>query len=171
MARNGVRIELEEASRKNLEKNLEIIKAEYPAKLRQMVVKLGYDMKFLAQQKLKGDRHIVTSRLRNSIFVKTFDKRNERRIGNEESYTYGKVTGKDKAGKPIVQADTLTGRRSLDDAVIADEGDVAMGTNVEYASKIEFQHDSFIYWAAKHVDIRKRVSQLAKELKEIRFVK
>ena len=155
MARNGVRIELEEASRKNLEKNMDIIKKKYPLFAMDFVTKLLFDMKFLAQQKLKADSHIVTSRLRNSIFVKMKDPKRERVAGNNKKYS-------DDEGN-VFDADLTT--------VKLEDNEGAFGTNVEYANKIELMYDSFIYWASKHVDVRKRVSQLVKELKEIRFVR
>ena len=146
-----VELEIDKASLKNLNKNMDIIKKEYPKEAWKMVVKMLFDMKFLAQQKLKGDKHIVTSRLRNSIVVKT-PKRSE---SDDLNYQDNKGNSFD--------ADLKSVKLEQDEGVF--------GTNVEYAGKIEFLYDSFIYWASKHVNVRKRVTELAKELRAIKFVR
>jgi len=145
-----VELKLDKKSRKNLERNFRVIKKEYPKRTWEMVVKMLFDMKFLAQQKLKADEHIVTSRLRNSIMVKTPTKGE----GDDTKYS-------DNEGE-IFDGD-------LKSVKLRDfEG--AFGSNVIYAQAIEFLHDSYIYWAAKHVNVKKRVSELARELKEIKFI-
>lgn len=125
----------------NLNKQMDIIKAQYPEKAMDMVVKLLYDIKLLAQQKLKVDGHIVTSRLRNSIFVKS------KRQGDTSSYS-------DKEGRLF--------SRDLDVQLSDMEG--AVGTDVDYAAKIEYQYDSYLYWAAKNVDMNRRAKELSQEL-------
>ena len=125
----------------NLNKQMDIIKAQYPEKAMDMVVKLLYDIKLLAQQKLKVDGHIVTSRLRNSIFVKS------KRQGDTSSYS-------DDEGRLF--------SRDLDVQLSDMEG--AVGTDVDYAAKIEYQYDSYIYWGAKNVDVTRRAKELSQEL-------
>lgn len=124
-----------------LNKRLDIIKAQYPEKAMDMVVKLLYDIKLLAQQKLKVDEHIDTSRLRNSLFVKS------KRQGDTSSYS-------DREGRLF--------SRDLDVQLSDMEG--AVGTDVDYAAKIEYQYDSYLYWGAKNVDVNRRAKELSQEL-------
>lgn len=147
----SVKLKLDRTSEKNLLRNMDVIKKEYPNHAWQMIVKMLYDMRFLAQTKLKADDHIVTSRLRNSLAVKTPNKNDNtpNRYRDDEGNSFD---GDLKSVKP-------------------EENEGYFGTNVVYGAVIEFLHDSYIYWAAKHVNVRKRVTDLKQELRKIRFVK
>lgn len=138
------------------------------------VIKVLNDIKNLAQLRLKSQGHIVTSRLRNSIYFKTYNKE------GEESANYSSDAGS-------FSADFNVGLGKLEGAV---------GTNVEYAAAMEFgskphtikakdskvlgnkkvgffgkevQHpgyggDSYLYWASKHVDTDKTWREVGKEI-------
>ena len=56
-------------------------------------------------------------------------------------------------------------------SVSLSKDDIAVGTNVEYAPKIEHQ-DSFLYWAMKNVDVTKSVADdMRNDLKFGKFLK
>lgn len=174
----GVTFELEAASKRNLDKQLGKLKKQAPKTVFKGLVQFLFDIKTLAQLKLKRDGHIITSRLRNSLFVKTLNQIYAKRGGNKDNYS----------------AEGKTYKSDLD--VKLKEGEAAIGTNVEYAGAIEFGYgphiieaknkkvlgtpkvgffgkkvnhpgfkgDSFLYWALKHADIEKRGREIGKEL-------
>jgi hypothetical protein len=142
----SVTFELEKSGLRNLSNQFGIIKKRYPEKTFEMIVKLLFDIKFLAQKKLRKDKHIVTSRLRNSIYVQTVEGKLSDKPLNRPTYT-------DKEGNQY--------KSGIDVSLKGEEG--AIGTNVIYAGKIE-RIDSFIYWGTKHVNVEKRVSELSKDL-------
>lgn len=178
----GVTFELTEQSKKNLEVQMAKLKKLAPETAKKGMFKLLDDIKSLAQNKLRSDSHIKTSRLRNSIFIQSTAA--NRRLVEDNSETYSDDTGKSYS-------------RKLDVALTDNEG--AVGTNVEYAGAIEFgygphtieaknapqlmtkkggnwmffgkrvQHpgfkgDSFLYWALKNVDFNKRWRDVSAEL-------
>ena len=128
-----VSIEIDQKSFDNLNKQMEILKEGTPRSLYSALTKIGYKIKSEAQIRLRGKNHIVTSRLRNSLFVKTKSK---------DSLSY-----QDSKGHSFV-----SDLRSIR----VDENEIAIGTNVEYAEKIE-NLDSYIQWATMNVDISKSV--------------
>ena len=135
----GVQIELDKDSLKHLEKQLDFLKKDSDSSISKALAKIGMRLKTTAQLRLKGRGHIVTSRLRNSIFVKGL------RPLMSEGYS-------DNNGK--------TYNAQLP-SVILKKGEVAIGTNVDYAEKIEMM-DSYLYWATKNIDI---ATDLGNELK------
>jgi len=140
-------IEIDKVSLDKLYSNFDILKKEGANEVWKMVVTFLFQVKFLAQNKLKYDKHIVTSRLRNSIFVKTPNQEHAVLPDNQ-------LTFKDNDGKSW-DADMKTVKLQ------ANEG--AVGTNVEYADKIEFRYDSFLYWGFKNADLKKAVSKISLE--------
>lgn len=112
------------------------------------VVKLLFQIKTIAQQKLKSDKHIITSRLRNSIYVQTPNQEFAKQNGNEPRYSDNIGNSYDAEIKGV--------------AVQKQEGIV--GTNVKYAPEIEFMNDSFLYYGMKHADIDRMGREIAKEL-------
>lgn len=175
----GVTFELTEQSKRNLEVQMVKLKKLAPETAKKGMFKLLFDIKALAQNKLKSDSHIVTSRLRNSIYVQAGDQQYQKVPDNSETYS-------DTAGKSY--------SRKLDVALTDNEG--AVGTNVEYACAIEYgygphtievknakvlgtpkkgffgkkvQHpgfkgDSFLWWALKNVDLNRRWREVSDEL-------
>ena len=167
----GVTIELTQQSKKNNLKKLA------PEAARKGMFKLLFDIKALAQNKLKSDGHIVSSRLRNSIYVQSTKPQNF----GDNNETYQDETGKSYSSR-------------LDVDLTDNEG--AVGSNVEYAGAIEYgydahvitaknfpvlgnkkvgffgksvQHpgfkgDSFLYWALKNVDMNRRWREVSAEL-------
>lgn len=177
MAKGLVNIEIQEAAMNNLNRQMEKLKRYAPEKAKGGMIKILFDIKALAQNKLKYNNHIVTSRLINSIYVQTPIPTNA--PDNSETY-------RDNDGKVY--------KSELDVHLNDNEG--AVGTNVEYAAAIEygakphiieaknfpvlgniksgffgkkvnhpgFVGDSFLYWALKNVDLDKRWRELSKEL-------
>ena len=141
-------IELEKASRLNFERMLDKLSKRTTEAAYKGLVKFLFQIKLLAQNKLKADRHIVTSRLRNSIYVKTHEQKHANVSGNSELY------GDDD------------GNQYLNDlsAISISENEGAVGTNVEYAEKIETQYDSFLYWAAENADVDRMAREISQEL-------
>lgn len=188
MGKGGASMVLTEESKKNLDAQFNKLKEKAPHSVTMGIVKMLFDIKFLAQNKLKADRHIVTSRLRNSLYVqintdyltakKVYDQQSAKG-GNSETYS-------DNEGKSY--------NSELNVELNKNQG--AVGTNVEYAAAIEygyaaheieaknfkqlgnpkvgwfgkkvkhpgFKGDSFLYWAAKNVNVSRRVSEMSKEL-------
>lgn len=128
-----VSIEIDQKSFENLNKQMEVLKQGIPRSLYSAITKIGYKIKTESQMRLRGMNHIVTSRLRNSIFVKS---------SGINSMAY-----QDKDGKSFIS--------ELQSITLSDN-EVAIGTNVEYAEKIEIM-DSYLQWATKNVDIEKSV--------------
>lgn len=174
----GATIQLQQASKENFDKQMKKLSKVAPETAFKGLVEMLFDIKELAQNKLKADKHIVTSRLRNSLFVKTLGQKYAKKANNTQSYTaQGKVYKSDFQ----VQLKKHEG---------------AIGTNVEYAPAIEFGYaphiikvknfpvlgnkkvgffgksvnhpgfkgDSFLYWALKNVDIDRRARDISKEL-------
>ncbi len=81
----GVTMELTEQSKINLDLQLKKLNKLGSEAAYNGLIKILFDIKALAQNKLKYDKHIITSRLRNSIYVQTPKKTT---IGNNsETYT------------------------------------------------------------------------------------
>lgn len=173
----GATFELQQQSKANLDKQFAKLKTLAPSEVFKMIVTLLFDIKTLAQLKLKNDGHIVTSRLRNSFYIKA--EKYAKRNSNSETYN-------DSNGKSY----------SRDFNVDLRKNEAAIGTNVEYAPAIEFGYsghtikaknfkqlgnpkvgffgkevhhpgfagDSFLYWAVKNVNVDKRGRETAKEI-------
>lgn len=146
-------IEIDEMSRRNVLAALSGIQA-IPWNI--ALAKVLFRIKILAQLRLTEKMHIVTSRLKNSIYVKMPKQSDADKAGsemgadNDRRYRWNAV-GKQKAG---------TGDRDLS-TVNLDVNEGAVGTNVEYGPKIE-RRDSFLYWAAKNIN--KNVGEYFKEI-------
>lgn len=128
-----VSIEIDQKSFDHLNKQMEVLKQGTPRSLYSAITKIGYKIKAEAQMRLRGKNHIVTSRLRNSLFVKTKSK---------HSLSYQD----NKGGSFISDLRTITIK----------ENDIAIGTNVIYAEYIE-NMDSYLQWATLNVDISKSI--------------
>ncbi len=115
----SVEIKLDPISHKKLNKRFKLMEKHYPEETFVAITKILLDIKFIAQKKIKSNGNIVTSRLRNSIFVKTKGQKHVKTATNKISYTY-------EGG---------SGNRQLSVMVGKHEG--AVGTNVEYADAIE----------------------------------
>lgn len=180
----GATIELTQQSKKNLDLQLSKLKEKGNASVMAMIVKLLFDIKYLAQNKLKSDKHIVSSRLRNSLYVQL----------NTQDKTALAVYNRNSTGNNYSDNEGKSYNAQLDVSLENNEG--AVGTNVEYAAAIEFgsapheivaknypvlgnikagffgkkvQHpgfkgDSFLWWASKNVDVTKRVRETSAEL-------
>jgi hypothetical protein len=123
-------IEIGQNDQRALFSNLDMAKVNIPKICYDGLVRYLLFAKMNAQNKLKSDRHIVTSRLRNSIYVQ------HNSNNNKQSKSYSDNEGK-----------TFNAEMSV--PLRPDEA--AFGTNVDYAEKIE-RLDSFIYWGFKNAD-------------------
>lgn len=183
----GATFELTQQSKKNLDLQLTKLKEKGNDSAMAMIVKLLFDIKYLAQNKLRYDSHIVSSRLRNSLHVQI----------NTQYKGAIAIQNRNSKGDNYSDKDGKTYNAQLDVSLNNNQG--AVGTNVEYASAIEFgygahqieaknakqlmtkvggkwhffgktvQHpgfkgDSFLWWASKNVDVTKRVRETSAEL-------
>ena len=121
MPKDSVQIEIDSVSLNNLEKQFNALGTTIKDAGAKAVFKVLMKIKTTAQNRLLGRGHIVTSRLRNSIYVQM----NNMKETAKNSRTYKDDTGKsyDSEMKTVTLANDLEG---------------AVGTNVEYASDIEF---------------------------------
>lgn len=147
----SARIEIVSKSRTDLFSNLDKIKVEIPNACYSGIIRFLFRAKSLAQNKIKQDRHIVTSRLRNSVFVKTT---NEAKIKDQANYS-------DNQGNSF-NGDLTTVRLRNNEA--------AFGTNVEYAEKIE-RLDSFIYWGFQNAEDSEFHKEYNKQVNAIKLKK
>jgi hypothetical protein len=138
----GVVMKFDQRSEKELKKRFKILFNAYPTEIYKAMVSILFDMKLIAQKKIKKDKHIVTSRLRNSLFVKTPKQKYAKRSTNKRTYSFQGGTGLRFLSVPLKK------------------GEGAFGTNVVYAEKIE-ELDSFIKFASENVDVDKRYRQAA----------
>lgn len=128
---------------KRLNKRFNLLGKAYPEETFRAIVAILFDIKLIAQRKIKADGHIVTSRLRNSLFVKTLKQKFAKRSTNNKPYTFqGGTSNRDLS----VQLDGQTG---------------AVGTNVVYGRKIE-DLDSYLEHGVKTVNVNKRFQEISK---------
>lgn len=137
-----ISMKVDPISARKLEKRFKILSTAYPEETFRAIIKILFDIKLLAQKKIKADGHIVTSRLRNSIFVKTPKQKFANRSGNKRTYN-------DNEGNSF-DADLNVKLRGAEGAV---------GTNVIYARKIE-DLDSYLGYAVNAVDMAKRFREI-----------
>ncbi len=108
-------VEFSYQEKQKLDRTFEVIKKEIPAATYGALVAFLFNVKSLAQNRLKDRRHIVTSRLRNSIYVQSTAKRQDNKTySDNEGKTYSAI---------------------LD--VPLKKHEAAVGTNVEYALSVE----------------------------------
>lgn len=150
----NVQIEWDKISMRNFDKTIKDFQKEAPNWTFKGLCMFLLNAKANAQNKLKFDSHIVTARLRNSIFVMASEQKNVDLPNNQRTY-------KDNNGK-------------LFDApfeVELSKHEAAIGTNVEYAPKIEYKYDSFLYWGVKNADDAEFVKAFNREMSKKKVVK
>lgn len=130
----SVELQIDEQSLRHVNKQLDILKKRGDRSAYSAIVKVLLKIKTEAQLRLTGRGHIVTSRLKNSVYVQGATPINT--PDNKQTYS-------DNNGKTF---------NSMMKSVQLKEGEAAVGTNVEYGEKIETL-DSFLYWALKNVNI------------------
>lgn len=167
---NNIQIGIDPRTLKHLSDQMDIMKQNAGKSMYEALIKVAFKIKTEAQLRLTGRGHIITSRLKNSIFVK--GQKHINRPDNSLTYT-------DTKGKSY-KSDLSTVKLAANE--------LAIGTNVEYAPAIEFgsrphvieaknrkvlsngktffgkrvnhpgwSGDSFLYWAMKNVDVTKSV--------------
>lgn len=182
-----MRIELDQASFDNIQKQFDALKENGGKSAYRALMKVAFKIKSEAQLRLTGRGHIVTSRLKNSIFVKS--KKMNDVLNKNNSLTYS--DGKGKSYRSDLETVSLS------------ENEFAVGTNVEYAPAIElgarphvieaknkkvlsngkqffgrrvnhpgFAGDSFLYWAMKNVNVMQSVAQdMQEDMKTGKFAR
>jgi hypothetical protein len=108
-------VEFSYQEKQKLDRTFEVIKKEIPAATYEALVAFLFNVKSLAQNRLKDRKHIVTSRLRNSIYVQSTAKR-------QDNKTYSDKRGNSFNGEINVPLK---------------KHEAAVGTNVEYALSVE----------------------------------
>lgn len=154
----SIQLEVENDALTNIMKQFDILKQNAPRSMYSSLMKVAFKIRSEAMNRLKGRRHVVSSRLRNSIHVQ----------GEGANIGDNKETYSDDNGKSYSSI--------LATATFA-KGEIGVGSNVEYASSIElgsrkhkipnafgkgvevdhpgYAGDSFLYWAMQHVDVTK----------------
>ena len=140
MGTGGATIQLTRASEQNFKRQMEKLHERTDEAAQFGFSRFLQNAVTLAKNKLKVDHHVKTGRLRNSIGWMTAKK------------NIGKY--KDKNGK------SYNGSLS----VSLGDNEAAIGTNVEYASRIELMYDSFLYWAVKNSDVDEMGREISKRL-------
>jgi hypothetical protein len=180
MAKDGISIEIDKASRANLERQFSLLGTTIDKASPKAIFKVLMKIRSYAMLRLTGMGHVVTSRLKNSIYVEMGDPR----INTELPKTYTDESEPPKS----YNAELKTVRLK--------ENEGAVGTNVSYAAGIEFgfaphvirakdakvlgtpktgffgkqvNHpgfagDSYLYWALKNVDV---TSITGEDLREV----
>ena len=139
-------IQIGQNDQRKLFDNLDMVKISIPQITYNAIVSHLFSAKMNAMNKLKADGHIVTSRLRNSIYVLSHSKE----LKDKDTYE-----------------DNLGNRFSGVLDVNIGEQEAAFGTNVEYAEKIE-RLDSFIYWGFKNADDKEFSKQYNRGINKMR---
>lgn len=117
----SVQITLDQASLAHLQKQLKLLQDTGKYGLFHALTKVAFKIKTEAQTRLKGQRHIVTSRLVNSIYVQAKNPANVLKDNNKPTYS-------DK--------DNKTYSSQLISVGLSDS-ELAVGSNVSYADAIE----------------------------------
>jgi len=158
---NNIQIGIDPRTLKHLSDQMDLVKKGAGKSMYRALIKVAFRIKSDAQLRLTGRGHIITSRLKNSIFVKS--QKMSDVLTSKNGLTY---TDNDKKS---YQADLTT--------VKLGDNELAIGTNVEYAPFIEFgttkfSGDSYLYWAMKNINIQDTVGQnMANDLKYGKFLK
>lgn len=185
MSGNNVQLNIDPRTLKHLSDQMDILQKNAGKSFYEALVKVAFKIKSEAQLRLTGRGHIITSRLKNSLFVKAAKYLN--RPDNPQTYS-------DNKGRSY-KSDLTT--------VQLKENELAVGTNVEYAAAVElgsrphvievknkkvlsdgkrifgkkvnhpgWSGDSFLYWAMKNVNIEKSVGEdMQNNLKFGKFLK
>lgn len=138
----SIELHLDMNSLNHFTDQMNILKAKGGRSMYSALIKVGMKIKTEAQLRLSGCEHVVTSRLKNSIYLKA-----KKDVPNNPRQ-YSDLVGKSW------DADLTT--------VQVDENEIAVGTNVEYAGKIE-NRDSYLYWAMQNVNVEQSVGQDMKD--------
>lgn len=180
----SARIEIDSRSFDNLNKNFDEVKKKIPEFTYRSLVAFLFNAKSLAQNRLKDHKHIVTSRLRNSIYVKSHAKR-------QDNKQYNDSNGRSYSAE-------------LETVALKDQ-EAAIGTNVEYAAAIErgarphtiypvkakflswinkttggrvfarrvnhpgFGGDSYLWWAVQNADDKEFVKEYNRQVNNIKL--
>ena len=117
----SVQITLDQASLAHLQKQLKLLQDTGKYSLFHAITKVAFKIKTEAQLRLKGQRHIKTSRLVNSIYVQAKDP--SKVLRNDNKPTYSDSNGVTYNSQMI--------------SVGLSDSEVAIGSNVSYADAME----------------------------------
>lgn len=131
----SISLTLDRASMDHLDRQFALLAQAGPRSCYSALHKIAKKITSESQMRIMGRQHVVTARLKNSIFTKT---------RQQPNFAY-----RDKLGNSFVS--------ELQSVTLA-RMEVAIGTNVEYAAEIETL-DSFLGWALNNVDITRSISE------------
>lgn len=181
----SIKLNIDKKTFDHVQKQIELAGEGGKASAYRALIKVLFRIQADARLRLTGRGHIITNRLRSSIFVKT----QTPTITKDNQLTYSDNTGKSYS------SDLST--------VSVKEFEGAVGTNVEYAPAIElganphvieaknakvlsdgkrifgrrvnhpgFKGDSFLYWALKNVNILSSVkNDMTNDMRYGKFLK
>lgn len=144
----NVQISIDQASFANFNKQMDTLKKEGNRSLYSALIKVAMRIKTTAQLRLKGQFHVDTSRLINSIYLKANPAFNGE--GNKSTYENDPQNAKTEAGRKQKKQSFDSDLQS----VSVTQTEVAIGTNVEYGGNIEHRFP-YLSWAVQNADIEK----------------
>lgn len=148
----SVQITLDQASLANLNKQLDFLKKEGNRSLYSSLIKVAMRIKTTAQLRLKGQFHVDTSRLINSIYLKANPA--YKAPGNAETYENDPSKAKTESGRKQRKQSFNSDLQS----VSVTPTEIAIGTNVEYGASIENRFP-YLSWALQNADIEKSFNE------------
>lgn len=176
----AIELSISSSDLKELDKKLNDLKNNTGKSAWAALVTIAFKIRNEAMMRLQGRDHVRTSRLKNSIFVK----------GKKQSEINAASGGGDKGQSNTYKDNTGKSYDSDLRSVSVSDFDLAIGSNVEYATAIEFgaaahdinspvnirgvgwryikkhpgfKGDSFLYWGLKNVDIAKTAADLIRQ--------
>ena len=166
----SVQITLDSSSLANFNKQMDFLKQKGETSLYKAICMVAMRIKTTAQLRLKGQRHVVTSRLINSIYMQAKDQ------SKADQYAAGKNPSSYSSNEGSFSAKM--------ESVSLTDSEIAVGSNVRYADIIEngtpphvikngwgkgieinhpgYKGDSYLYWAMQNVNI---AESLASEMR------
>jgi phage gpG-like protein len=149
-------ITIEIRGEKEVIDGLRKFKSDTDKGLRKALAKTGLKIQSAAKLRLKQMRHYITGRLASSIHSEV-----------KEGY----LTDAGQIGGTVYDYEAEVTKESFDGTLgeRAEDFEVLVGTNVEYATKIEMQYDSYLRFAAEQGDkeltnyIKEQIDENVKE--------
>jgi hypothetical protein len=148
----SVELQLDWVALDNFNRQMDKLKKDTGRSAISALKKVGMRIKTTAQLRLKGQFHVDTSRLINSIYLKA--KIPVEIQGNSRTYQDDPKNAKteSKRKEPVRTYESDLKSVSLTDT------EIAVGTNVEYGEDVERKWP-YLYWAINNVEIEKTMVQ------------
>jgi hypothetical protein len=163
----GGQIEIDKMSRQRVMQSLQGLE-DVP--FDEALIRTLFKIKALAQLRIREKGHIVTSRLRNSLYVKYPEQSKADSVGRKYNEAGSSDNNQNYSWNATKNQPAGSGNRDLK-TVNLKIGEGAVGTNVDYAGKIE-RMDSYLYWGAKNInkDVKRYFQDIVRNSKN-KFVK